>query len=123
MTTAWSAPLCGADEAALWLRASEQTDLRATLRAAAARARRLSKPVAASYTLAVPTADPLDFYAAIAALGDAWYWEQPSEGLALAGSGVAAEWRAEQDGLAEAAAAWRVLLADAVIQSSADGAV
>ncbi len=73
MTTAWSAPLCGADEAALWLRASEETDLRATLRAAAARARRLSKPVAASYTLAV--------------------------------------------------GAWRVLLADAVIQSSADGAV
>jgi isochorismate synthase len=98
--------------------------LRATLKTAETRARRSSKPVAASYTCPAPSADPLGIYAAAATRtsGEAWYWEQPSRGLALAGSGVAAEWRAERDGLAEAAAAWRMLLADAVIQSSTDGA-
>ncbi len=88
-----------------------------TLSEAERRANRLRRPILASYTQALPEIDPLDLYASAEAsvATQAWYWEQPSRALAFAAFGVAAEWRAEPDGLAASSAAWRTLLADAVI--------
>jgi isochorismate synthase len=88
-----------------------------TLTEAAQRANRLQRPVLASYTLSLATTDPLDLYASAeaSAATQAWYWEQPSRALAFAAFGVSVEWQADSDGPAASSAAWRVLLADAVI--------
>jgi isochorismate synthase len=96
---------------------SQHAAMLRTLAEAAQRANHLQRPVLASYTLSVAVTDPLDLYASAegSAATQAWYWEQPSRAQAFAAFGVAAEWQDASDGPAASSAAWRALLADAMI--------
>ncbi|HEV2579572.1 MAG TPA: isochorismate synthase [Ktedonobacteraceae bacterium] len=96
------------------------TLLRKTLRAAADRSARSGRAVLASITLPVERIDAIQVFAGsrLAGFGTRFFWERPSEQTAFVGIGAAA--RIETHGashFASAAAAWRALLDDAVIDT------
>src|SRR5690606_38350449 len=86
-------------------------------------ARTLGRPVVVSVVEPVSDVCPLDLFARGAALSDdRLYWEQPSEHFALAGLGAAYTIEAEGAGrFAQASAAWRTLVADALIEGVPSG--
>ncbi|MCA1644035.1 MAG: isochorismate synthase [Chloroflexi bacterium] len=90
------------------------------LREAARRAARLGQPVLASWTRPTTTRDPIGFFAQAAHRVDRALWLRPETGEALVGVGAArvltGRGRAR---FAQVSAAWRDLLADAVVGDDA----
>src|SRR4051812_16040418 len=87
------------------------------VRVGLARAERQRRPVLVSHTERIASADLLPLFIGGRALGeDAFFWQQPSEGFAVAGVGSA--YRIESAGaerFAAIAKAWHSLLDHAVI--------
>ena len=99
----------------------DHSTLLATLHNARAKATQLHRGVVASFTLPVERYDTLQAFAGVqqAALGEVFFWEQPSEQNALIGVGN--EFAIQTSGntsAKDAAAQWRALLQDAVISSA-----
>lgn len=98
------------------------TPLLDTLREASRRAREQQRPVLASFTYQQPAGwgDTVRVFGAAsrAGLGNCFYWERPAEHYALIGIGAAATIETQGSAYcAEATAAWRALLQDAVVAS------
>jgi isochorismate synthase len=89
-------------------------ELHGHLRAGLRRARLRGAPVVVSVSVPFPSLDPLDLFVRAGALvHDRLYWERPSDGVAVAGIGVAHA--IEAAGAAEAGYAWRALLESALV--------
>ncbi|HEY3079448.1 MAG TPA: isochorismate synthase [Chloroflexota bacterium] len=90
------------------------------LRAGLERARAAGRPRLVSWTIRLPPADPLAFFAARRGLGLAGtYWERPDEGFALVGLGGA--WSSAPGAdvrFAGVERAWRTLLAEGLIEGA-----
>ena len=94
-----------------------------TLHSARAKATQSHRDVIASFTLPIERFDTLQAFVGVqrAALGEVFFWEQPSEQNALIGVGneLAIETVGNTSAM-DAAAQWRALLQDAVISSAND---
>ena len=99
------------------------SSLLVTLQNAKARATQVHRDIIASFTLPVQRYDTLQAFTGTqrAALGEVFFWEQPSEQNALVGVGneLAIETVGSTSAL-DAATQWRALLQDAVISSADD---
>ena len=90
-----------------------------TLREAASRSAHLDRGVLASLTQPIEWYDALRVFTASTGLGERFFWEQPSEQSALVGVGTATTIETHGNTrFTTAAAAWRVLLQEAVIRYS-----
>jgi len=99
----------------------DQSALFATLHSARAKATQLRRDIIASFTLPIERYNTLQAFLGVqqAALGEIFFWEQPSEQNALIGVGnaLAIETVGNTSAM-DAAAQWRALLQDAVISSA-----
>src|SRR5947209_16087762 len=101
-----------------WPATDDREPLLNTLREAARRAARQQRSVLASFTRPIDRYDTTHIFSAArqAGLGECFFWERPVEQNALVG--VGAETSIETHGstcFSDTAAAWRVLLNDAVV--------
>ncbi len=107
------------DTAWQWPIYCNREQLLITLREAVSRSARLDRGVLASFTQPIEYCDALSIFTSSTGLGERFFWEQPSEQSALVGVGTATT--IETHGITRftaAAAAWRVLLHEAVIRYS-----
>ena len=94
------------------------TQLRAVLEMAAARAAQSSRATPVSLVWPLPVGDPLRIFQALQGLSpaDCFFWEQPSQQLALVGAGTALRLQTHGDGrFTDAALAWQQVRDEAVI--------
>jgi isochorismate synthase len=94
------------------------------VREASRRARRLGRPVLASWTRPASAHDPISFYAQAVRREDRLLWLRPASGEALVGSGAARTFVGTgQDRFQHVAAAWRELSADALVDDRSGASV
>jgi isochorismate synthase len=90
-----------------------------TLREAVSRSARLDRGVLASFTQPIKCCDALHIFTSSTGPGERFFWEQPSQQSALVGIGTATTIETHSiTRFTTAAAAWRVLLDEAVIRYS-----
>ena len=101
---------------------AETTPTRPAVAEAAARARRLGRPVLTSRTRPVSVEDPIEVFAAAAGAGERGLWLRPSANEAIVSIGSARSLAGSgAERFQQIASAWRDLLADAMIDAGPGG--
>src|SRR5581483_3270734 len=105
-----------------WALPSDRAFFRTMIRQAVSRAEHLGHEVLASVVLPVPHIDPLHILCALRQLSDECvYWEQPAQGAALAGAGIATTIEGTgPERFVQVSTAWRTLQRNIVLAHAPD---